>query len=58
MRSDPALARLRVVVATGVHSPDLRRLLRADAALYKPFGARELVAAVQQSLASRSDAEG
>jgi CheY-like chemotaxis protein len=52
IRNDPALARVRVVVTTGIHSPDLRRLLRADAALFKPFGARELVAAVERSLES------
>jgi CheY-like chemotaxis protein len=47
IRSDPAAAGVRVVLTTGVHSPDVRRLLRADAALYKPFGMRELIAAVE-----------
>jgi DNA-binding response OmpR family regulator len=54
LRSQPALAGVRVVVTTGVHSPDVRRLLGADAALFKPFGMRELLAAVQRSLAPRS----
>jgi DNA-binding response OmpR family regulator len=51
MRADPALANVRVVVATGVHSPDVRRLLRADGALFKPFGMRELLLAIREALA-------
>jgi CheY-like chemotaxis protein len=54
MRSDPALVGVRVVVTTGVHSPDVRRLLRADAALFKPFGMRELLMAIEESLAPRT----
>jgi len=47
IRSDPSASGVRVILTTGVHSPDVRRLLRADAALYKPFGMRELIAAVE-----------
>ncbi len=47
LRSDPALESVRVILTTGVHSSDVRRLLRADAALFKPFGMQELLAAIE-----------
>jgi two-component system phosphate regulon response regulator PhoB len=46
LRGEPALGALRVIVTTGVRSASLKRLLGADAALFKPFGVRELLLAV------------
>jgi len=46
LRRDPRLSAARVLVTTGVQSAHLKRLLAPDATLFKPFGARELVAAV------------
>lgn len=46
LRALPALRALRVVVATGVRSASVKRLLGVDAALFKPFGMRELLTAL------------
>ncbi|MGC3998987.1 MAG: HAD-IA family hydrolase [Anaeromyxobacter sp.] len=46
LRADPALARIRVVVTTGIQTPHVTRLLKPDAVLFKPFGLRELLRAV------------
>lgn len=43
--------RVRVVLATGVASPLVRRLVEADAYLFKPFDDTELLAAVAQACA-------
>jgi CheY-like chemotaxis protein len=43
--------RVRVVVATGVASPLVRRLVEADRYLFKPFEAGELRAAVAEACA-------
>ena len=43
LRRDPSLARVAVVVTTGVHTSHLRRLLPADATLFKPLDVRELL---------------
>ena len=43
LRRDPALARVAVVVTTGIHTSHLRRLLPADATLFKPLDVRELL---------------
>jgi two-component system OmpR family response regulator len=47
LRSDPALAAMRVVVTTGVRSPSVKRLPGVDAALFKPFELRELLGALE-----------
>lgn len=46
LRRDAQLAGVRVVVTTGVRTAHLRKLLRPDALLFKPFGVDELVLAV------------
>ncbi len=46
LRQEPRFSRVRVVVTTGVRTAHLRRLLRPDALLFKPFGVDELVLAV------------
>ena len=46
LRQEPALRALRVVIATGLRSPSVKRLLGADAALFKPFALRELLTAI------------
>ncbi len=46
LRRDAQLAAVRVVVTTGVRTAHLRKLLRPDALLFKPFGVDELVLAV------------
>ena len=51
LRGDSALARMRVVVVTAVASPHIPRLVRADAHIFKPFDARELLDTVQALLA-------
>jgi hypothetical protein len=38
---------MRIVVVTAVASPHVTRLVRADAHLFKPFEARELVDTVR-----------
>jgi CheY-like chemotaxis protein len=43
LRQDLRLAGVRVVVTTGMRAPHVRRLLRPDAILFKPFGMDELV---------------
>ncbi len=50
LRADPALARIRVIVVTAVASPHVARLVRADAHVFKPFEARELVDALRPLL--------
>ncbi|HYG70344.1 MAG TPA: response regulator [Anaeromyxobacteraceae bacterium] len=47
--------RVRVVLATGVSSPLVRRLIEADAYLFKPFDEVELLAAVAQACARGLD---
>ncbi len=42
IRSDPALASVRVIVVTGLASGKVRSLVAADGYLFKPFGADEL----------------
>jgi len=46
LRRDAGLSGVRVVVTTGMRAPQVRRLLRPDAVLFKPFGLEELVSAV------------
>ncbi len=46
LRRDARLSGVRVVVATGLRAPHLRKLLHPDALLFKPFGMDELVRAV------------
>lgn len=56
MRDDPALATVKVVVVTGVHTQHVSRLLRPDATLFKPFGVRELLSTLESlKLAPRVD---
>jgi DNA-binding response OmpR family regulator len=47
LRREPSLAAMRVVVTTGVRSPSVRRLPGVDAALFKPFELRELLATLE-----------
>jgi len=51
LRRDARLGGTRVVVTTAVRTAHIRRLLRPDAVLFKPFGVDELVLAVTGSLA-------
>lgn len=46
LRRDAQLCEVRVVVTTGIRAPHVRRLLRPDAILFKPFALEELVSAV------------
>lgn len=46
IRSDPRLAAVRVVLTTGHPSPSVREGVAADGFLPKPFGVRELLAAL------------
>jgi len=46
IRGDASLARMRVVVTTGLHTSHVTRLLKPDAILFKPFGLGELLGAV------------
>jgi len=46
LRGDARLSGVRVVVATGIHASQVRRLLKPDAVLFKPFAMEELVLAV------------
>lgn len=46
LRRDDGFAGTRIVVTTGVRTAHIRRLLRPDALLFKPFGVDELVLAV------------
>ena len=46
LRRDERLAGTRVVVTTGMRNAHIRRLLRPEAVLFKPFGVDELVLAV------------
>jgi CheY-like chemotaxis protein len=48
IRSDPRLASLRVVLTTGHSGSRARAGVPADAFLMKPFGVRELVAALRK----------
>jgi DNA-binding response OmpR family regulator len=56
VREDPALAGVRVIVTTGMRGPHVRRLLDADAALFKPFELRELLTAVAAALSRQPQA--
>ena len=47
LRGEPSLAAMRVVVTTGLRSPSVKRLPGVDAALFKPFELRELLAALE-----------
>jgi DNA-binding response OmpR family regulator len=47
LRAEPSLSAMRVVVTTGLRSSSVRRLPGVGAALFKPFGLRELLAAVE-----------
>jgi CheY-like chemotaxis protein len=47
IRGDPRLAGLRVVMTTGQTGPRARAGVPADAFLTKPFGVRELLAALR-----------
>ena len=51
LRDDSALARMRVVVVTAVASHHVPRLVHADAHIFKPFEARELLDTVRALLA-------
>lgn len=46
IRAEPRLAGLRVVIATGHPSATVRAGIAADAFLQKPFGVKELLAAI------------
>ena len=46
LRAQPGLGALRVLVTTAVRSSSVRRLPGVDAALFKPFGPRELLTAI------------
>jgi CheY-like chemotaxis protein len=46
LRRDRLLRGVRVVVTTGVRASHVRRLLKPDAILFKPFGMGELLGAV------------
>jgi CheY-like chemotaxis protein len=48
IRDDPRLAALRVVVTTGHSGSRARAGLQADGFLTKPFGVRELLAAIRR----------
>lgn len=48
IRGDPQLASLRVVMTTGHSGPRARAGVPADAFLTKPFGVRELLAALRE----------
>lgn len=47
LRAEPSLRAIRVLVTTGVRSSSVRRLPGVDAALFKPFGLRELLVALE-----------
>ncbi len=49
IRANPALAGVRVVVTTGHSDPKARADGLADAVLVKPFGIREVLAALRQT---------
>jgi CheY-like chemotaxis protein len=46
LRRDEALASARIVLATGVHTTHVTRLLRPDATLFKPYGLRDLLSTI------------
>jgi CheY-like chemotaxis protein len=48
IRADPRLRGLRVIVTTGHTGPRARAGVAADAFLHKPFGVRELLAALRK----------
>lgn len=52
LRRDAELAAVPVVVTTGVHTTHVKRLLRPDAVLFKPFGVAELLRAVEGAVRS------
>ena len=47
IRADPRLTRVRVIVTTGHSGPRAKAGVPADAFLLKPFGVRELLAALR-----------
>jgi CheY-like chemotaxis protein len=51
IRGDPRLEGVRVVITTGHPSPSLRAGIRADAFLAKPFGVKDLLAALARACA-------
>jgi len=51
-REDPRLAGVRVVLTTGYTGPRARVGIEADAFLTKPFGVRELLAAIHRVVAA------
>jgi CheY-like chemotaxis protein len=57
IRADPRLRPLRVIVTTGHSGPRARAGVPADAFLLKPFGVRELVAALRKVGATSSAAQ-
>ena len=48
IRQDPRLAAVRIVLTTGLTGPRARTGVAADAFLTKPFGVRELLAALHR----------
>jgi CheY-like chemotaxis protein len=46
LRRDARLSDVRVIVTTGVRDAHVKRLLKPDAILFKPFGIEELLLAV------------
>jgi CheY-like chemotaxis protein len=50
LRREPGMDALRVLVTTGVRSSSVRRLVGADATLFKPFGPRELITSIADML--------
>lgn len=52
LRAEPALGGMRVLVTTGLRSSSVRRLPGVDGALFKPFGMRELLTAVESAFAA------
>ena len=52
IRKDPRLAGVRVVLTTGYTGPRARVGIEADAFLTKPFGVRELLAAIHRVVAA------
>jgi CheY-like chemotaxis protein len=46
LRRDSQLSAVRVVITTAMRTAHVRRLLRPDAILFKPFGVEELILAI------------
>lgn len=51
LREEPSLGSMRVLVTTGLRSPSVRRLPGVHGALFKPFGPRELLGALEAVIA-------